>query len=761
MRPCICGNFEEESSTATYAGGCDASQIRCLVRHAALQEWEIYGTDIKCAFLNAERTDHSKVIAMTIPGIYVKLGAATAQEVWLVDAAMYGLTSSPRDWSDHRDKVIPAMAWQRKEGSATWVGGFRRAADQHLWHLREECVETGERVNRGLMAIYVDDVLLAAGDKVAPCALDAIAAVWECAKPEKACLDQSVTFCGFEVQKNQLEHGGGFRLHQASYEEELLKKWSVHSSAMQLQFKLPTPEEEAEMQKSESPDEVRQAQACTGALLWLATRTRPELSVGAASMSRLCTKSPGTTLHIGKKIMEYLKRPTLGLIYGATCGPEYGDRQQLSLPRCQPTVEAFSDISYASTKGYRSVQGQVYFYAGAPIIWSSSRQSFPTQSTAESELVGLCEALVGGRATAALVASVRDEKEEDLRKRLWGDNSAAISLATGEGQGSWRTRHLRIRASILRAALHQGEWQLGHLNGKELVADSFTKVVDGQAFERALQDLCVGTTKSKNLGEGGVRSDMINAKIAMLVGSTLLSTAKASDGMEKDDDMFWLWTCGLILMCVGAVYVCSKAYRSGVRLYKRLSGASGDHSGPKVKEHGTEPQLKMLRLSSSEEESDEGVQRRTDLRARQRLNLASFVFIQETSCRSGKRRRTRTKGRVERMMMQLWRGRGNQCCKQHPIFMAHLHLGSHGHSRAQAALWWMIHTECGHSRAQAALWWMIHTECGHSRAQAALWWMIHTECGHSRAQAALWWKIHAECGHLRALAALWWMSHAE
>ena len=104
----------------------------------------------------------------------------------------------------------------------------------------------------------------------------------------------------------------------------------------------------------------------------------------------------------------------------------------------------------------------------------------------------------------------------------------------------------------------------------------------------------------------------------MLVGSTLLSTAKASDGMEKDDDMFWLWTCGLILMCVGAVYVCSKAYRSGVWLYKRLSGASGDHFGPKVKEHGTEPQLKMLRLSSSEEESDEGVQRRTDLRARQR-----------------------------------------------------------------------------------------------------------------------------------------------
>ena len=97
-------------------------------------------------------------------------------------------------------------------------------------------------------------------------------------------------------------------------------------------------------------------------------------------------------------------------------------------------MEAFSDISYASsTKGYRSVQGQVYFYAGAPIVWSTSRQSFPTQSTPESGPVGLCGALVGGRATAALAMSARDEKEEGLRKRLWGDNSAAISLATGEG----------------------------------------------------------------------------------------------------------------------------------------------------------------------------------------------------------------------------------------------------------------------------------------------------------------------------------------
>ena len=52
VRACICGNFEDEVAAATYAGGCDASQIRCLVRHAALQRWAVYGTDIKCAAAN-------------------------------------------------------------------------------------------------------------------------------------------------------------------------------------------------------------------------------------------------------------------------------------------------------------------------------------------------------------------------------------------------------------------------------------------------------------------------------------------------------------------------------------------------------------------------------------------------------------------------------------------------------------------------------------------------------------------------------------
>lgn len=617
-RACICGNYEGEVSTATYAGGCDASQIRCLVRHAALAGWSIYGTDIKCAFLNAERADRTKLVTMTVPYIYVKLGVASHQDVWIVDAAMYGLTSSPRDWSDHRDKIIPTMVWHREEGGIKWQGSFKKATDQHLWHLKEECLETGESRHRGTMAIYVDDVLLAAEDAVAVSALQSIAAVWECADAVQATFHEPVGFCGFEIQQNEAEHGGGYRLHQHSYEEELVKKWEVQHTSYQLDFKLPSPEEEAEFSKSEDAEKVRRAQACTGALLWLATRTRPELSVGVAAMSRLCTKAPDIAINIGLRMISYLKRPSRGLIYADQPGPAYGARDQLSLPRCTRTVEAFSDISYASTKGYRSLQGQVYYYAGAPVMWNTNRQPFPTQSTAESELVSLCEALVGGRATAALVAAILDIPEEELIKRLWGDNAAAIALATGEGQGSWRTRHLRIRAAILRSALRQNEWQLGHLTGRELVADSFTKIVDGAAFERALQDLCVGVEANRLRGEGGVRSDQVGARVAMLVGASLLSGAAAIEEQQSDDELSWWWIFGLILMGVGAVYVSNKAVRSGIWLYRQLlQGASGGQQCTQASGQSSSPQVRMLQCSSSEEERE--------TRARVNLERSNYV----------------------------------------------------------------------------------------------------------------------------------------
>eukprot|EP00435_Cladocopium_sp_Y103_P072487 s562_g40.t1 len=128
-------------------------------------------------------------------------------------------------------------------------------------------------------------------------------------------------------------------------------------------------------------------------------------------------------------------------------------------------------------------------------------------------------------------------------------------------QGSLRTRHLRIRAAILRSDLQESEWHLGYLVGRELVADSFTKIVDGAAFERALQDLCIGVEASRPKSAGVGKPDQVGARVAVLIGASLLSGAAAVEEDTSNDELSWWWTLGLILMRVGAVYMSSKVVR--------------------------------------------------------------------------------------------------------------------------------------------------------------------------------------------------------
>ena len=74
---------------------------------------------------------------------------------------------------------------------------------------------------------------------------------------------------------------------------------------------------------------------------------------------------------------------------------------------------------------------------------------------------------------------------------IYGDCKSALSLASSEG-GTWRTRHLRLRAAKLRDVLEAEpwverchdtpKWNLRHMPGQYLVADGLTKRFQGQGF---------------------------------------------------------------------------------------------------------------------------------------------------------------------------------------------------------------------------------------------------------------------------------------
>ena len=104
------------------------------------------------------------------------------------------------------------------------------------------------------------------------------------------------------------------------------------------------------------------------------------------------------------------------------------------------------------------------------IAWKSSRQTVISLSTAESELLEIIEGFTLGESTSV----VFEEVMGDFSKVLWSDSQSALAALSGEG-GSWRTRHLRMRAMYARQLVSQGSWGVHHCPGEEMVANMGTK----------------------------------------------------------------------------------------------------------------------------------------------------------------------------------------------------------------------------------------------------------------------------------------------
>ena len=64
---------------------------------------------------------------------------------------------------------------------------------------------------------------------------------------------------------------------------------------------------------------------------------------------------------------------------------------------------------------------------------------------------------------------------EQIEKVIHVDSTSALAIS--EGSGSWRTRHLRVKAEWLSERLQTGEFSIQHCAGRVQLADLLTKVM--------------------------------------------------------------------------------------------------------------------------------------------------------------------------------------------------------------------------------------------------------------------------------------------
>ncbi|CAE7885488.1 TY5A [Symbiodinium sp. KB8] len=411
-----CGNYAAEDQGELFAGGAAAESLRCALTYTAKRRWRAGITDITGAFmLTPLPTGIGEVVyIIRPPAALVQLGLADPSERWQLTHGMYGLRQSPKLWSAFRDGEMKKMIIEDEDTSWILKQG---EAEPNMWLV----YETGAPVDQepeGVILIYVDDILLCGPLRLVRALSKAIRGTWKSSELELLEADHEIRFLGCEIAVSE-EYDAVF-IHQRPYIEEVLR---LHETREVDQSPIQAPKElvtfEAfENEEPGSPDEIKQAQRACGELLWIAQRSRPDISFVVCAMGSLLTRAAPRCLQIAARLRSYLQR-TKNLA--------------LALRPVGEDFAVYTDSSFAPS-GAKSHSGLVAVWSGAPVCWRSARQPFTCLSTAECELLAATEGLVMGKS----IESVINQMQKVVRISLRIDNQAAVSLAKPSSSTSWQ-----------------------------------------------------------------------------------------------------------------------------------------------------------------------------------------------------------------------------------------------------------------------------------------------------------------------------------
>ncbi|CAE7228392.1 unnamed protein product [Symbiodinium sp. CCMP2456] len=474
----ICGNYVN-SDVEVYTASANAESVRVSLSYAAHKKWHGAITDVNSAFTLTPMEESKVKYAITVPKVVVEAGYAPPDIAYMVDRVLYGLREAPRLWGSFRDRRVGRARLKVGDQDCMFL---QMETDQAVWRL-VTCEDPTK--TKAIMIIYVDDVLMLGPEGVVGDIYRWLTQGtegeegWKCS-PMEWLGREPVRYLGMDVRRRAIGDITSFHISQGSYVMELLKGYPEESkrpsmvpATKEVMPSIEDDEEEPVLMVID-PEMVKQAQRMAGELLWLVTRTRPDVGFATAHVCSTATKDPQAAIRLAKVTMRYLAAtPTWGLCYNGQGMP----------------VVAYSDASFAP-QGDRSFGCVTTATYGGFSAWRMTKQATVVLSAAEAELVELLNA---SQQAAGLQAWVMEVEEDDGLEPviLRVDNTAACGLAT-TAPGSWKTRHLKVKARFIRMETAEGRIKVEHAPGDVQVADMGTKPVPASRLEelRRLWGMC-------------------------------------------------------------------------------------------------------------------------------------------------------------------------------------------------------------------------------------------------------------------------------
>lgn len=405
--------------------------LRTLLTIAGHKKMIVKHYDIEAAYLNG---DLSHEVYMKQPEGY---NNGASNQVCKLNKSLYGLKQGANEWNKKLHKTLSSQSFEQSKNDPCLY--IKRHKGQWMY-----------------LSIHVDDIITASSSS------EMIKKFEDDMKKHFTMKDLGNlhNYLGIQIERDS---DGLFTLHQRCYIERKLKEFNMSDcKPSNIPVDPGYQKQQVCSEKGVSKEIYRKA---IGSLLYLVTNSRPDIAIGTSILARRVEDPRQADWTEVKRIFRYLqatmeKRLKLGS--SSEC-----DNNQLI---------GYADADWAGdTSDRKSNTGFVFKYRGAPIMWSSRKQSLVTLSTTEAEYIALSEAVKEGLWIKRILIDFGQNIVDPVL--MFEDNQSCIKLIQDE-KSSQRTKHIDTKFHFVRELFKAGDIDVKYCPTAEMPADLLTKPLE-------------------------------------------------------------------------------------------------------------------------------------------------------------------------------------------------------------------------------------------------------------------------------------------
>ena len=428
----------------TFSTTCRPETYRLVFIIAITNNWKLNQYDVKNAFVHA--LIDVEIYTELPTGYYTN----TPNKVCKLNKALYGLKQSPRLWYKHLYNILNKLGFT--------IFPYDEAVFIHIEY-------------KIIIICHVDDFIT-----TGPNNTQIQLIIKEVNKEIKLqYLGELNQFLGMDFTINNNKE---LYINQHKYTQDIINKYNKQdlipiSTPINLGVQLIKSNTQA------NKEDIKLYQQQIGALLYLALKTRPDITYAVNKCSRFMSNPDKSHFKALDQIWKYLnKYPKLGLYYNCNNPTN--------------TLKGYSDSDWGGDISSRkSTSGFLFLYNNNIISWNSTLQKTVALSSCEAEYMALKEATKESIYLTSVITYINTKLHlynTSNTPTILVDNKGSLKLAENP-EFHKRTKHIDIIYHFIRECIRDNKLKVGYIPTLEQLADGFTKGLDNNKQQNLINNL--------------------------------------------------------------------------------------------------------------------------------------------------------------------------------------------------------------------------------------------------------------------------------